>query len=240
MKSHFSLFILLLAGLLPYNILAQNVQLHYDYGKDRKMFTSTVEMFKPDKMGSTFFFIDMDYGSKASGVDGMNHTYWEIARSFKAWQTSNFEPRVEFNGGFGRGQYKDADGNTVQFNYSINSAWLLGIQYTFATKDFTKTLTLQANYKYINDKNNTAFQLTAVWGFHFFDKKLSLTGFADWWREDNIFEENTTNFVFLTEPQIWWNAMEHFSLGGEFEMSNNFANNEGFMLNPTIAVKWIL
>ena len=43
---------------------AQNVQLHYDFGgalydKDlhgRPVLTSTVEMFKADKWGSTYFF----------------------------------------------------------------------------------------------------------------------------------------------------------------------------------------
>ncbi len=217
---------------------AQNVQLHYDYGKDRKMFTTTVEMFKPDKMGSTFFFIDMDYGSDASQIDGINLAYWEIARSFKISKKSNFEPRVEYNGGFGRGQFQDGDDNTVQYNYSINSAWLIGGQYTWASEDFSKVLTLQANYKYIKDKNDAAFQLTAIWGLHFFDRKLSLMGFADFWREDFVFRENTTDFVFLAEPQIWWNAMEHFSFGGEIELSNNFGGNEGFMVNPTVAIKW--
>ena len=220
---------------------AQNVQLHYDMGKDRKMFTTTVEMFKPDKMGSTFFFIDMNYGSDASQVDGINLAYWEIARSFKISKNSNFEPRAEYNGGFGRGQFQDGDNNTVQYNYSINSAWLVGGQYTWASEDFSKVLTLQANYKYIQDKNNASFQLTAVWGLHFFNRKLSLTGFADFWREDNSFTDGdattNTDFVFLTEPQVWWNAMEHFSFGGEVEMSSNFGN-EGFMVNPTVAVKW--
>ena len=46
---------------------AQNVQLHYDFGHSiydelstRPKLTTTVEMFKADKWGSTFFFIDMD------------------------------------------------------------------------------------------------------------------------------------------------------------------------------------
>ena len=41
---------------------AQNVQFHYDFGRaaydrlgDRPLWTTTVEMFKPDKWGSTFF-----------------------------------------------------------------------------------------------------------------------------------------------------------------------------------------
>ena len=75
--------------------LAQNVQLHYDFGRGiydelgktedyygRPQLTTTVEMFRPDSFGSTFFFIDLDY---ASGVKG---AYWEIAREFCFWQQS--------------------------------------------------------------------------------------------------------------------------------------------------------
>ena len=36
-------------------VSAQNIQLQYDLGKDRKYVTTTVEMFKPDKLGNTFF-----------------------------------------------------------------------------------------------------------------------------------------------------------------------------------------
>jgi hypothetical protein len=50
---------------------AQNIQLHYDLGRamynsleDRPWVTTTVEMFKADKWGSTFFFVDMDYTDK--------------------------------------------------------------------------------------------------------------------------------------------------------------------------------
>ena len=35
-----------------------NVQTFYDFGKDRKYVTTTFEMFKGDKFGDTFFFID--------------------------------------------------------------------------------------------------------------------------------------------------------------------------------------
>ena len=37
---------------------AQNIQTHYDMGKDRGYLTTTIEMFKPDKTGNTFFFVD--------------------------------------------------------------------------------------------------------------------------------------------------------------------------------------
>ena len=67
---------------------AQNVQFHYDFGRaaydrlgDRPLWTTTVEMFKPDKWGSTFFFVDMDYKS-----DGVASFYWEISRELKFWE----------------------------------------------------------------------------------------------------------------------------------------------------------
>ena len=49
-------------------VQAQNLQLFYDAG--RGCVTSTVEMFRPDAGGSTFFFIDFDYNPKATGA------YW--------------------------------------------------------------------------------------------------------------------------------------------------------------------
>ena len=56
------------------NAVGQNIQLHYDF--ERKCATSTVEMFRADKVGSTFFFVDMDFNPKASGA------YGEISREF--------------------------------------------------------------------------------------------------------------------------------------------------------------
>lgn len=46
------LALLLVSGL--FSAQAQNIQLHYDLGKDRKFFTSTVEMFRPDNWGTSF------------------------------------------------------------------------------------------------------------------------------------------------------------------------------------------
>lgn len=236
------IFVALMLFLGLGSLYSQNLQLHYDMGEGRKMITSTVEMFKADQMGSTFFFIDMDYGSEASEVDGISLAYWEIARSFKIVKNSSFEPRIEYNGGFGRGQFEIIDDAVTivnDYHYSINSVFLVGGQYTWNNADFSKVLTLQGNYKYIKDKEDASFQLTAVWGLHFFNRKLSFTGFADFWKEENSYSsEDATDYVFLTEPQIWYNAMDHFSVGGEVEMASNFGGNKGFKVCPTVAVKW--
>ena len=206
---------------------AQNIQLHYDMGENREYLTTTVEMFKPDKWGSSFFFVDMDYNG--SNVKGVSQAYWEIARGLKFWK-SPFEIHVEYDGGFGQYLQDSA--------FQINDAYLAGGNYTWNNADFTRVFTLQVMYKNIRDKNDASFQITGVWETHFFDRHLSFTGFADFWREDNICEGSNTDYVFLTEPQLWYNFNEKISLGTEIEMSTNFGGNKGFMCNPTIAAKW--
>lgn len=216
---------------------AQNVQLHYDFGKDRKMPTTTLEMFKPDKLGNTYFFVDFDYGSEASGVNGINLAYWEIARVFKT-EKMPIGIHAEYDGGMGR-YYNNID--STEYGYRINDAWLGGVDYSWNAEDFSKGFSIKALYKYIADKHNASFQITGVWYWNLFKNKVTFSGFADFWREDSDFNFDGTadaSYIFITEPQIWYNINKHFSVGGELELSNNFGGNEGFMANPTLAVKW--
>ncbi len=213
--------------------MAQNVQLHYDFGKDRSYLTSTVEMFKPDKFGNTFFFVDMDYN--AGDMKGVSLAYWEIARVFK---TKNMPVgvHVEYNGGFGQYKVQNTD-----FAYTINNAYLAGVDYSLNNSDFTKGITFKALYKYIHDKHDFSYQLTTVWYMHFFNKKLTFSGFVDFWREDWDYDfdgTTDTEFIFISEPQIWYNINEHFSVGGEVEFSSNFAGMKGFNAMPTLGVKY--
>ena len=208
---------------------AQNVQVHYDMGKDRGFLTTTVEMFKPDKYGSTFFFIDMDYSSDKRDVEnGVSLAYWEIARAFKWNENQKFMPRVEYNGGVFK-----LDGDDTPF-IPIENCWLAGVERTWASADYSKILTFQLNYKNIKDKEDASFQLTAVWTIQMADGKFTFMGFADYWKEEMFWG---TDYRFLTEPQIWYNTGKHLSLGGEIELSNNFVADE-FKVMPTIAAKW--
>ncbi len=211
------------------SLFAQNIQLHRDFGEDRDYFTTTVEMFKPDKLGNTFFFIDMNYND--GDVNGVSLAYWEIARVIKL-ESLPIGFHAEYDGGFG--QWKQ---DTLGGAFQINDAWLAGVDYSWNNEDFSKGFSLKAMYKYIDDKHDASFQLTAVWYMHFFNRKLSFTGFADFWQEDMMFGSDETDFIFLTEPQLWYNPMEHFSVGGEVEISNNFVD-KGFKVMPTLAVKW--
>lgn len=213
-------------------VMAQNLQIHYDFGENRRHLTSTFEMFRPDKWGSTFFFVDFDYDVGA--IRGVSLAYMEIARALKFWD-SPFAFQVEYNGGFGH--YEAGD---FTRSYQIHDAWLGGIQYTWNNADYSRIFTLQTLYKNIREKHQASFQVTGVWAMHFLDRKVSFTGFADFWREDNIHfaTGELTRYVFLTEPQLWYNFTEHFSAGGEIEISTNFAGTKGLAINPTLALKW--
>lgn len=217
---------------LSFSANAQNLQLHYDFG--RNCATTTVEMFKPDKGGSTFFFVDMDYNPKVSGA------YWEISRELNFWQDSKvgwLSAHLEYNGGL----------NTAAG--SFNNAFLVGATYSGHSKDWTKTWSVTASYKAIpgtiglnGSKQPHNFQLTGVWNLDFFDRWLSFNGFADFWREARPWQG--TNFIFITEPQLWVNLNKikgwekvNLSLGTEAELSCNFVA-KGFHAMPTVAAKW--
>ena len=229
MKRFFICAAILLAA---FGAEAQNVQLHYDFGgslynKDldgRPAITTTVETFKPDKWGSTFFFVDMDYTSK--GIVG---AYWEIARQLKFWDNP-FSIHVEYDGGLVTGA-------------SFNNNYLGGATYTYNNGSFTKGFSLSALYKYIqkHDSPNN-FQLTGTWYIHMKDGLLTFSGFADWWREKNP----NGNFIFMAEPQFWVNLNKlkgvdetfNLSVGTEVELTQNFAFRKGFYAIPTLAIKW--
>lgn len=214
---------------------SQNLQMHYDFGEDRKMITATLEMFKPDKLGNTFFFVDFDFGGEAADVNGMSLAYWEIARVIKT-EKMPVGIHAEYNSGFG--QY-NANGTNMAFN--LGQAWLFGVDYSWNAEDFSKGFSIKPLYKHIVDKHDVSFQLTGVWYWHLLDKKITFSGFADFWKEDSDFDFDgitDAEYIFLTEPQIWFNFNTHFSAGGEVELSNNFGGNKGFMANPTVAIKW--
>ena len=234
MKSRkiWTILTLLLLSMTP-KVVAQNIQLHYDFGRNAA--TTTVEMFRPDGGGSTFFFVDMDYTPKVSGA------YWEIAREFCFWQDSTvnwLSVHVEYNGGL----------NTVAG--SFNNAILGGLTYSGHSKDWSKTWSLTASYKAIpgtiglnGERQVNNFQITGVWNLDFFDHWLSFNGFADFWREARPWQG--TEYIFIAEPQLWVNLNKikgwdkiNLSLGTEVELSSNFVQ-KGFSIMPTIAAKWI-
>lgn len=160
MKKIFSLAILAMAAFT--NVQAQNVQLHYDLGRslyddlsNRPSVTSTVEMFKPDKWGSTFLFTDIDYKN-----DGTVGAYWEIAREFNLTKNKQWAAHIEYNGGAATGEIPAGYfGNRFQHAALVGGAW------NWASKDFSKTFSVQLMYKYTFKKQThwrTPFQWFSI------------------------------------------------------------------------------
>lgn len=211
---------------------AQNIQMHYDF--ERECVTTTVEMFRPDGAGSTYFFVDLDYTPKVSGA------YFEISRELCFWQDTDMSwlsAHVEYNGGL----------NTAAD--SFNNAWLAGVTYSGHSADFSKTWSLTAAYKAIpgtiglnGNKQPHNFQITGVWNLDFFDHWISFNGFFDVWKEARPWQG--TEFIFMSEPQLWVNLNKvkgwekiNLSLGAEVELSANFVA-KGFHTLPTLGAKW--
>jgi hypothetical protein len=223
-----------LIGLLLFSsgaVLAQtDLQVHYDFNENRQYVTTTLEMFKPDKWGNTFFFVDFDFNGGEKNHPSL--AYMEIARCLK-FLDGPFSAHFEYNGGLYT--YPLAG---IDLYAPINNCFLVGVDYGLANADFSKTLNLKALFKNIQGKNNSP-QFTAVWGLHFLNKRVSFTGFADlWWEKNTFSNDDKINPVFISEPQLWYNFTEHLSVGSEWEFATNFGGYEGLTVCPTLGVKW--
>ena len=217
-----------------------NLQTFYDFGRNRNHFTTTLEGFYGDKWGNTFFFIDYDFNHKdAKGVNqSPSGSYMEIARCLNFWQESALSPlslQVEYNGLVG-----------------VNQNFLFGLDYFLHNSDFSNTFNFTLLYKTFSAgaTSDIPVQFTFVWGMQdlFGVKGLRFSGFADIWGENviNFMEagDKPRKYVFISEPQLWYNIGQFFGvdnlhIGGEVELSMNFAGYDGFYARPCIGTKWV-
>lgn len=224
---------------------AQNIQLHYDLGHSlsknlsgRPSVTTTVEMFKPDRWGSTFLFTDIDYYA-----DGVAGAYWEVSREFNIAKGGPFAAHIEYNGGTTSIEHT---ATAARFQHAL----LAGGAYNWTSADFQHNLSLQAMYRYTFKGQNrgafNGFQATAVWGTTFAKGMLTFSGYVDVWYDPDV----SGRLITMSEPQLWFNfsALKgmkdvHLSVGTEVEVSNNFVIDDlgrqnCFYAIPTAAVKW--
>ena len=236
------IFCLALMAVAAMGVSAQNIQVHYDFGRNiypdqedgRQKVTVTLEQFKADQWGSWYYFVDVDMTNKFT-----EGAYTEISREFNIGK-KGFAAHVEYDGGLNK-------------SGSFQQAALLGGAYNGHNADFSKTWSVQLMYKRFfksyseGDPENpygthayNSVQLTGVWGLNFANKKCTFSGFVDFWRGENA--NGNGQLVILSEPQFWYNITDHFSVGSEVEISNNFIYNtyddKSFFVNPTLAVKW--
>lgn len=229
-------------ALLSVGAFAQtNLQVFYDFGENRKYTTTTLEMFKSDNWGSTFFFVDYNYTTsdqrKNQDIYGATSTYMEIERALNFWQDSKFaalSAHVELQAGYLGGTL----GSTRN--------WLLGADYFMHNADFSNTFTVSLLLKLYSKENDCKLplQLSGVWGMNnlFGVEGLKFSGFFDLWGNYTDWGTEDSFFSFLSEPQIWYNVGQFFdcpnlNVGAEIELSANFCQS-GFCTNPCLGVKW--
>ena len=223
---------------------AQNIQFHYDFGRNlypndeagRPKVTITLEQFKADRLGSWFYFCDLDLSRKF-----FQGAYAEISREFNLGKNSPFAAHLEYNGGLNRGG-------------SFQHAALLGAAWKGHNSDYTTTYSVQLMYKqffesYAGTRSYASAQLTGVWSTMFCNKAFTFCGYIDFWRGEKA--NHHGKLVMMAEPQLWYNLNTlprmhgiNISIGTEFEVSNNFIFNQDplssttFFVNPTLALKW--
>lgn len=225
-----------LMGMASVCASAQNIQIHYDFGKhinddlkSRQDVTLTYETFKADNLGSWFYFIDADMDK--NGVAG---AYTEISREFNIGK-QGFAAHVELDAGMNR-------------ITSFQSAALIGAAWNGHNADYSTTYSIQAMYKqyFGQDSENMvgankaypSFQITGVWSTRFANDKLTFSGFIDFWRDVTMC--GTGKLVIFSEPQLWYNINKSISVGTEVEITNKFYSDSKTYVNPTLAVKFNL
>ena len=216
-----------------------NVQLFHDFG--RQYATTTFEMFKGDAWGDTFFFIDHYYATSDDRQNGLGSafqgSYFEIERALNFWKDTrlcDLSLHVEYDATtWGRGMA------------------CIGARYAFHNASFSRTASVALMYDHFIGPWDADLPLkfTAVWGLTdlFGLRGCTLSGFLDVWGNNTTFNTNplsphTEHFSVLSEPQLWWGlasiGIPNLHLGGEVELSYNYAGHDGFMCNPCLGLKW--
>lgn len=235
-------YLFLLAVTLPTFISAQNIQLHYDFGKqedglERHYLVGTFEFFRPDTLGYTFFFTDYEFNSP-DNPRGASLGYFELARAFCIpWFRDksilkNLLLHVEYNDG--NAIFPIDDSTTWGIN--LYNSWLGGPEYAVSLGDLS--LNAMFLYKYIRGSSAPDAQFTLVWYYPIWQNRFSLSGYIDIWSQDNPENEKKMAIVYA-EPQLWFNPIKHLSVGSEWKISKNFIEGSRRLeVFPTLGVKW--
>jgi hypothetical protein len=220
-----------------------NLQMFYDLG--RGYATTTLEGFYADNWGDTFFFFDHYYATKADRDNGagsaINGSYFEIERNLNFWKDS---PLADLS------LHVEYDGATWGAGVAC-----IGVNYFMHSADFKNIYNVALMYDHHIGYGSASLplKLTGVWGMQdiFGVEGLRFSGFIDIWgldsqfiNPDDPFNPYETKFSILSEPQLWYNVgklfgVDNLHVGGEVELSVNFAGHYGFMCNPCIGTKWI-
>ena len=212
--------LVILCLLFTVRLYSQNLQIHYDHAEERQYFTSTLEFFRPDERGATFWFVDFDYNQP--GNRSASLAYWEIARYINLPGKKGLAATAQFNDG------------TAPWG-PLGHVWLAGLAHPI-NLGFT-SISTELLYRSSYQSKGHDGQLTFVFSFNILGGKGHITGFADIWSETKE-EVSEKQIVLLSQPQLWYEFSNNIYLGGEARLSQNFLPEKGLQVYTTIGIKW--
>jgi len=231
-------FLLLFVAGVPRVCTAQvNIQLLYDCGVTP---LTTVEMYKGDAWGDTYFFIDHYYhtnrlnGQINIGMD----SYLEFERGLNFWhETILRDLNLHLGYGF-------SSAGTMGYGHGMAC---IGAKYSFHNDSFSRTAGIALMYDhYIGyGSADIPLKLTGTWNVEnlFSIRGLICSGFIDVWVNNTEYVTDQMgigydHFSIHTQPQLWIRITPNLCLGGEAVVAYNHFGTHGFSCHPNVGLKW--
>lgn len=224
---------------------AQNIQLHYDFGRyvhptaqeGRPYITATVEQKSRDRWGDTFYFVDMNFLEQ-----GAVQANWKFLRNLRFWDAP-FSWHLRYDGGL-RFVNAHAAAPVNRYAISFGDAFFTGATYHWRSADRKLMLNFTAAYKYIRHHDTPHnWEGTVIWNYAPGDGLFNATGFATLWQERDA--RFGTSLKFMSQPQFWLNLNRlpafaddfGLSVGSEVRISRNVDAGQ-WVIAPTLALRW--
>lgn len=228
-------------------VSAQNVQVHYDFGRyvypevqsGRPIMTATVEQKGPDKYGDTFYFVDMNFQSA-----GAVQANWKFLRNIRFWKAP-VSWHIRYDGGLRFIKANDPNPSNSPA-VILKDAFFTGATYHYFSADRKLMLNVIGAYKYIKGHVQPHnWEGTLVWNYTPGQGLFNATGFATLWREKDIRLGWDTEYKFMSQPQFWFNLNKlrgvssdfKLSIGSEVRISKN-VDAPQWLVVPTLALRW--
>lgn len=250
----------------PTRVMDLNLQAHGNfsellYGKNSSLAcnlplsTFTFEGSGFDRIGSTYFFIDMEVGNINDLSNKMlGGAYIEFSREWCFWGNSKaagLSIHTEFDAGVGYGG--DSWGSSAN-GFEFKTALLGGLAYTWQGDNWFVELQLLNRYE-LKDYfgcGGEGWQFTAAFSYEPV-KWFTLSGYADFGQ--NPIDErgirslsDAKSFHLAIEPYVWFNVTPFLSVGSRLRFTyNNYQSeladgswgyDQKVYFAPTVGLKW--
>ena len=232
--------VLILFCLIRFQLMSQNVQLHYDFRHtiDPELhpenFPSiSFEYYHQfDSIGSFLFKVQSDLNGNSGN---MGQTFLQLSQTIKFWK-----PEVYLSGNFNGGLGIAYD----NFGYYISNGYGLGIAHPFVWRGAIFTLNTQYRYTAFAKPSHDIQVTFYVWKGLLNYRLVIAGGIVSWTQNRNQGTAYTSHlsgkkFVFFGDPQAWFRLWTGFSLGTRINLYYNIYGKENELkIYPTLGVQY--